>query len=244
VEINPRGLILGFAPIPNGDAATTNFAFGGPDNQYIYFEGAISGTFWRFKAPYPGLIAPEVFACRPNHEMWSTCGVQFGEACRNGQALRLLTIRPGHQPARQAVQAADVRYYVASLAVCLLRRRRSVRRDHRDGRKTDFGVAKHPVRYPPSAAERVGRRDVPSRAKKGAFQQQRGTRWALRTSQRWCGEACATWMALCTGSALALPPVDRPGTQSVALTLSAIWQARTAASGSCAPKQVPPAGVR
>ena len=35
-----------------------NFAFGGPDNQYIYFEGAISGTFWKFKAPYPGLIGP------------------------------------------------------------------------------------------------------------------------------------------------------------------------------------------
>jgi gluconolactonase len=58
VENDPRGLILGFVPIPNGDAATTNFAFGGPDNQYIYFEGAISGTFWRFKAPYPGLIGP------------------------------------------------------------------------------------------------------------------------------------------------------------------------------------------
>jgi gluconolactonase len=58
VEIDPRGVILGFVPIPNGDAATTNFAFGGPDNQYIYFEGAISGTFWRFKAPYPGLIGP------------------------------------------------------------------------------------------------------------------------------------------------------------------------------------------
>jgi len=58
LEINPRGIILGFVPIPNGDAATTNFAFGGPDNQYIYFEGATSGTFWRFKAPYPGLIGP------------------------------------------------------------------------------------------------------------------------------------------------------------------------------------------
>jgi gluconolactonase len=57
-EIDPHGLILGFVPIPNGDAATTNFAFGGPDNQYIYFEGANSGTFWRFKAPYPGLIGP------------------------------------------------------------------------------------------------------------------------------------------------------------------------------------------
>jgi sugar lactone lactonase YvrE len=33
VEIDPRGLIIGFVPIPNGDAATTNFAFGGPDNQ-------------------------------------------------------------------------------------------------------------------------------------------------------------------------------------------------------------------
>ena len=42
----------------NGDAAGTNFAFGGPDNQYIYMEGAVSGTVWRFKAPYPGLIGP------------------------------------------------------------------------------------------------------------------------------------------------------------------------------------------
>ena len=58
VQINPRGIILGFVPIPNDDAATTNFAFGGPDNQYIYLMGAISGTFWRFKAPYPGLIGP------------------------------------------------------------------------------------------------------------------------------------------------------------------------------------------
>jgi gluconolactonase len=58
VEIDPHGIILGFVPIPNGDAATTNFAFGGPDNQYLYFEGANSGTFWRFKAPYPGLIGP------------------------------------------------------------------------------------------------------------------------------------------------------------------------------------------
>jgi gluconolactonase len=30
-EIDPRGIILGFAPIPNGDNATTNFAFGGPE---------------------------------------------------------------------------------------------------------------------------------------------------------------------------------------------------------------------
>jgi gluconolactonase len=58
LEIDPRGIILGFVPIPNGDVLTTNFAFGGPDNQTIYFEGAISGTFWRFKAPNPGLIGP------------------------------------------------------------------------------------------------------------------------------------------------------------------------------------------
>ena len=58
IQIDPRGLILGFVPVPNGDLATTNFAFGGPDNQYIYLEGANSGTFWRFKAPYPGLIGP------------------------------------------------------------------------------------------------------------------------------------------------------------------------------------------
>ena len=51
LQIDPRGIILGFVPIPNSDLATTNFAFDGPDNQYIYFEGAISGTFWKFKAP-------------------------------------------------------------------------------------------------------------------------------------------------------------------------------------------------
>jgi len=58
LQIDPRGLIIGFVPIPNGDLVTTNFAFGGPDNQFIYFMGATSGTFWRFKAPFPGLIGP------------------------------------------------------------------------------------------------------------------------------------------------------------------------------------------
>ena len=56
LEIDPRGFILGFVPIPNGDLAATNFAFGGPDNQYIYFVGATSGTFWRLKPLYFGLI--------------------------------------------------------------------------------------------------------------------------------------------------------------------------------------------
>ena len=58
LEVDQRGLILGFVPIPNGDLATTNFAFGGENNQFVYFEGAVSGTFWKFKAPYPGLIGP------------------------------------------------------------------------------------------------------------------------------------------------------------------------------------------
>jgi gluconolactonase len=58
LQIDPRGLIAGFVPIPNNDLVTTNFAFGGPDNQFIYFMGATSGTFWRFKAPHPGLIGP------------------------------------------------------------------------------------------------------------------------------------------------------------------------------------------
>jgi gluconolactonase len=58
LQIDPRGIILGFVPVPNGDLATTNFAFGGPDNRDIILEGAISGTFWRFKAPFPGLIGP------------------------------------------------------------------------------------------------------------------------------------------------------------------------------------------
>jgi gluconolactonase len=58
LQVDPRGIIIGFVPIPNGDLSTTNFAFGGPDNRTIYFMGANSGTFWRFTAPYPGLIGP------------------------------------------------------------------------------------------------------------------------------------------------------------------------------------------
>jgi gluconolactonase len=58
MEYDPHGIILGFVPLPNGDASATNFAFGGENNQYIYMEGAVSGTIYRFKAPYPGLIGP------------------------------------------------------------------------------------------------------------------------------------------------------------------------------------------
>ena len=35
LQIDPRGIMLGFVPVPNGDLLTTNFAFGGPDNHYI-----------------------------------------------------------------------------------------------------------------------------------------------------------------------------------------------------------------
>jgi gluconolactonase len=58
LQVDPRGVIVGFVPIPNGDNTTTNFAFGGPDNRDIILMGANSGTFWRFKAPNPGLIGP------------------------------------------------------------------------------------------------------------------------------------------------------------------------------------------
>jgi gluconolactonase len=58
IEYDPRGIILGYVPLPNGDPSATNFAFGGQDNQYIYMEGAVSGTVYRFKAPHPGLIGP------------------------------------------------------------------------------------------------------------------------------------------------------------------------------------------
>lgn len=67
IEYNPRGVILGYVPLPNGDPSATNFAFGGPDNQYIYMEGAVSGTVYRFKAPYPGLIGPGGVRLPPQH---------------------------------------------------------------------------------------------------------------------------------------------------------------------------------
>jgi hypothetical protein len=35
LQIDPRGIMLGFVPVPNGDLLTTHFAFGGPDNHYI-----------------------------------------------------------------------------------------------------------------------------------------------------------------------------------------------------------------
>ena len=44
-EIDPPGIILGFVPIPNGDITTTNVAFGGPDNQYIYMDGRLLEPF-------------------------------------------------------------------------------------------------------------------------------------------------------------------------------------------------------
>jgi sugar lactone lactonase YvrE len=45
IEIDPRGITLGFVPMPSGDLTTTNFAFGGPDNQCIYMEGRLLEPF-------------------------------------------------------------------------------------------------------------------------------------------------------------------------------------------------------
>jgi gluconolactonase len=58
LQVDRRGLIVGFVPVPGDDLSTTNFAFGGQDNRDIILMAANSGTFWRFKAPYPGLIGP------------------------------------------------------------------------------------------------------------------------------------------------------------------------------------------
>ena len=58
-EYHPRGFLIGFVPLPNGDSSATNFAFGGENNQYTYMERAVSGTTYKFKAPYPGLIGPD-----------------------------------------------------------------------------------------------------------------------------------------------------------------------------------------
>ena len=51
---SPGGLPL----LPAGVGPVEKFAVGDPDKQSIYLEGATSGTFWRFKTPYPGLIGP------------------------------------------------------------------------------------------------------------------------------------------------------------------------------------------
>jgi gluconolactonase len=66
MEYDRRGVIIGYVPIPNGDVAT-NFAFGGENNQYIYVEGCTTGTIWRFKTPYPGLIGPGGERLPPQH---------------------------------------------------------------------------------------------------------------------------------------------------------------------------------
>ena len=39
IEVDPKGLILGFVPIPNGDTQTTNFAFGGPEQPVHLLRG-------------------------------------------------------------------------------------------------------------------------------------------------------------------------------------------------------------
>ena len=57
IEYDPRGIILGYVPLPNGDVAT-NLAFGGENNQVIYMEGAVTGTVYKFKAPLSRVDRP------------------------------------------------------------------------------------------------------------------------------------------------------------------------------------------
>ena len=70
LQIDPRGIILGFVPVPNGDLATTNFAFGGPDNRDIFLDGgdqrhllALQGAVSR--ADRPGRRAPAPHSPEP-----------------------------------------------------------------------------------------------------------------------------------------------------------------------------------
>ena len=59
LQVDPRGIILGFVPIPNGDLVDDQLRVRRPGQQDdLSSMGANSGTFWRFKAPYPGLIGP------------------------------------------------------------------------------------------------------------------------------------------------------------------------------------------
>ena len=46
-------LPLAAAPTFAMMALTTGIFGGGPDNQYIYMDGAATGTLWRFNASYP-----------------------------------------------------------------------------------------------------------------------------------------------------------------------------------------------
>jgi gluconolactonase len=43
IEYDPRGVILGYVPLPNGDSAGTNFAFGGPTANTFTWRGPSAG---------------------------------------------------------------------------------------------------------------------------------------------------------------------------------------------------------
>ena len=59
IEIDPKGPDPRLRADPERRARrrpTSRSA--GPTTSTIYFEGAVSGRVYRFKAPYPGLIGP------------------------------------------------------------------------------------------------------------------------------------------------------------------------------------------
>jgi gluconolactonase len=53
IQINPRGIILGFVPIPNNDAATTNFAFGGSDTNTFTWRARQAARSGGSRRPIP-----------------------------------------------------------------------------------------------------------------------------------------------------------------------------------------------
>jgi sugar lactone lactonase YvrE len=56
MQVDPRGIIVGFVPIPapGGDLATTNFAFGGQDNKEIFVMAATAERSCASRRPTPG----------------------------------------------------------------------------------------------------------------------------------------------------------------------------------------------
>jgi hypothetical protein len=69
IEYDSRGVILGYVPLPNGDAAGTNFAFGSPDNQYIYMEGADGVLSWGAAMIIRSMVPADADAIHAIHGM-------------------------------------------------------------------------------------------------------------------------------------------------------------------------------
>ncbi len=126
IEYDPRGIILGYMSLPNGDTVSTNFAFGGRNNQYIYMEGAVSGTIWRFKAPYPGLIGPGGVQLTEQHQSVASRAPRCrrrpvnrrnGDRCKRGRSAIGSKKRGARVCSESKRTAAGIRA-MRSLAMC------------------------------------------------------------------------------------------------------------------------------